>query len=320
MVMLLSAPDGSSTVFAQTSQPATPTFDCSKASGQVESLICKDGELIALDRRMAEIYARALRAWPANIAAEQRAYQRGWIGGRNECWKETDVRACTVLSYRTRMVELQITSGQLVAPPAVAFRCQGVENKPFTATFYRETDPSSAVLTYGDDQVIAFAAPSGSGAQYTAANVAFWDHQGEATVTWFGTKLVCRPAAAATTNAQRMALNGTAWQLVEFQSSDDTTLAPSGKDIYTLTFQDDGQLLIRSDCNRGQATWKSADQVSLSIGLVALTRAMCPDTPLQRRFVRDLDFVRSYVVRDGHLFLSLMADGGIYQFEPIPAK
>jgi para-nitrobenzyl esterase len=41
---------------------------------------------------------------------------------------------------------------------------------------------------------------------------------------------------------------------------------------------------------------------------------------LQRRFVRDLDFVRSYVVRDGHLFLSLMADGGIYQFEPIPAK
>jgi hypothetical protein len=27
--------------------------------------------------------------------------------------------------------------------------------------------------------------------------------------------------------------------------------------------------------------------------------------------------IRSYVVKDGHLFLALMADGGIYEFEPV---
>jgi para-nitrobenzyl esterase len=27
--------------------------------------------------------------------------------------------------------------------------------------------------------------------------------------------------------------------------------------------------------------------------------------------------IRSYVIKDGHLFLALMADGGIYEFEPI---
>jgi hypothetical protein len=27
--------------------------------------------------------------------------------------------------------------------------------------------------------------------------------------------------------------------------------------------------------------------------------------------------IRSYVTKDGHLFLSLMADGGIYEFEPV---
>jgi len=27
-------------------------------------------------------------------------------------------------------------------------------------------------------------------------------------------------------------------------------------------------------------------------------------------------FVRSYVLKDGRLYLSLMADGGIYEFEP----
>jgi len=32
---------------------------------------------------------------------------------------------------------------------------------------------------------------------------------------------------------------------------------------------------------------------------------------------RDWSAVRSYVIKDGHLFLSLMADGGIYEFESV---
>jgi para-nitrobenzyl esterase len=32
---------------------------------------------------------------------------------------------------------------------------------------------------------------------------------------------------------------------------------------------------------------------------------------------KDWEFVRSYTIENGHLFLSLMADGGIYEFEPI---
>jgi para-nitrobenzyl esterase len=32
---------------------------------------------------------------------------------------------------------------------------------------------------------------------------------------------------------------------------------------------------------------------------------------------RDWGYVRSYVMKDGKLFLSLMADGGIYEFERI---
>jgi len=34
--------------------------------------------------------------------------------------------------------------------------------------------------------------------------------------------------------------------------------------------------------------------------------------------VKQLPFVRSYVIKNGHLFLPLMADGGIYEFEPAP--
>lgn len=44
---------------------------------------------------------------------------------------------------------------------------------------------------------------------------------------------------------------------------------------------------------------------------------MCPPDSLHDRMVKDWEFVRSYTLKDGHLFLALMADGGIYEFEPI---
>ena len=33
--------------------------------------------------------------------------------------------------------------------------------------------------------------------------------------------------------------------------------------------------------------------------------------------MRKFSSIRSYVMKDGHLFLALMADGGIYEFEPL---
>ncbi len=185
------------TAVAAAGQSPSPRFDCSKASGEVEKLICADARLAALDRQMAEVYEKAIKGWPAAEIGKQKALQRGWIKGRNDCWKADDKRVCIEDSYRTRTVEIRIQSGQLMAPAPVGYQCKGEEHKPFMVTFYRETDPPSAVITFGDDQMIAFAAPAGSGAKYTAANVEFWEHHGDATVDWFGKKLECKAAAAA---------------------------------------------------------------------------------------------------------------------------
>jgi para-nitrobenzyl esterase len=38
------------------------------------------------------------------------------------------------------------------------------------------------------------------------------------------------------------------------------------------------------------------------------------------RIVKHWAYIRSYVVKNGHLFLSLMADGGIYEFQPAPGQ
>lgn len=113
-------------------------------------------------------------------------------------------------------------------------------------------------------------------------------------------------------------LVGTSWQLVKFQGGDDKTLPPADRSRYTVTFDREG-VSVRIDCNRGHGTWKSAEPGRLEFGPMALTRAMCPAAELNERIPKDWGAVRSYVVKGGHLFLSLLADGGTYEFEPVTA-
>ena len=111
-------------------------------------------------------------------------------------------------------------------------------------------------------------------------------------------------------------LGGTTWQLVRFKGSDDTVVTPEDRSHYTLAFARDGSFSARIDCNRARGTWTSAAPGQVELGPLALTRAMCPPGSLHDRMVRHLSMVRSYIIRDGRLFLSLMADGGIYEFAP----
>ena len=80
-------------------------------------------------------------------------------------------------------------------------------------------------------------------------------------------------------------------------------------------------------CNRGSATWQARAATgdtpgrrsgSLEFGALATTRAMCPPASLEPRLVKALPYVRSYVLMDGRLHLSLFADGGILVFAPAP--
>lgn len=111
-------------------------------------------------------------------------------------------------------------------------------------------------------------------------------------------------------------LASTSWQLVRFQGGDGKTLTPDNKAKYTFTFRSDGSFTARIDCNRGRGTWKSAEPGRIEIGPLALTRAMCAPGSLHDQIVKQMNTIRSYVIKDGHLYLSLMADGGTYEFEP----
>lgn len=119
------------------------------------------------------------------------------------------------------------------------------------------------------------------------------------------------------TSSSGGSLAGTSWQLVKFQSSNDKTITPDIKNKYTLSFGNDGRASIRLDCNRGSGPYESKGPNQLEFGRFVLTLMMCPPGSLHNRIARDLGAVRSYIIKDNHLFLSLMADGGIYEFEPL---
>jgi len=136
--------------------------------------------------------------------------------------------------------------------------------------------------------------------------------------------VACAPSTSdgvgpAPSQAERpTSLGGTSWQLVRFQSGDDTVLVPDDRSRYTFAFAVDGRVALRVDCNRGNGPWASAAAGQLRIGPVAMTRALCPPGSLHDRIVKDLDYIRSYVLKGGHLHLALMADGGMYELEPLP--
>jgi len=129
-------------------------------------------------------------------------------------------------------------------------------------------------------------------------------------------------AACSVPPQSRHTLAGTAWQLHAIQSMDDaqgtTRIAEPRR--FTLRFGTDGRAALQLDCNRGTGAWQATAAAdgsgSLTFGPIAATRALCPPPHLDERIVRDLGYVRGYLIRDGKLFLTLMADGGIYEWHP----
>jgi heat shock protein HslJ len=106
------------------------------------------------------------------------------------------------------------------------------------------------------------------------------------------------------------------WQLVKFEGGDGTVLQPADRSKYTLEFGADGRLDVRVDCNRGRGRWTSPGENQIAFRAVSMTRKKCSADSLHNQFSRQAGTIRSYVIRDGHLFLELMGDAGTYEFEP----
>ena len=118
----------------------------------------------------------------------------------------------------------------------------------------------------------------------------------------------------------RNELTGTSWKLVKFQTGDDATLVPDDGSKYTVTFGSNGRVTSRVDCNRASSTWKVTAKGELKFGSWSRTTAKCGPGSLHDEIVTEGADVRSFTIKDGHLFLSGMQGGGYYELEPSPSR
>ncbi|MEQ8898413.1 MAG: MliC family protein [Roseovarius sp.] len=169
---------------AQAGAQEGPSFDCAKAGSSAEELICGDAGLAALDRRVAGRYAAALEV-AGGSAAALRAYQRGWIKGRDECWKTEDTRACFEGEYLRREAEL-VARWMLEAPVGTAFWACGANPTDEVVTMFFDTELPSVRFEQADTVDTGVQVMAASGARYEASfgrsiwikgeRALYWEH------------------------------------------------------------------------------------------------------------------------------------------------
>ena len=198
--------------------------------------------------------------------------------------------------------------GTAVAQRTVNYTCGS--NTSLTATY--SADGDSVTISSTTQLSIA---KSASGAKFSKGKATFWTKGKDAMINLPGFNGKCVEVGDGQSKPSE--LEGTSWRLVKFEGSDDTVLKPAKGSEFTISFATDGKVSAKIDCNRGGGTWSSSGPNRIKFGNMALTMMMCPNSGGLDRLARDWTYVTSYVLKNGHLFLSLMADGGIYEFEPM---
>lgn len=170
---------------AAAARPATPraitaSFDCDRARGQAQELICGDAPLAAMDREVARLSALAVEP----------AAQAEWVQQRDSCDKADELRQCVMASamlkiHRLRQGSEAARGGEGPSVGPVAFTCRGLAG-PVEVTFFNG-DSGAAALEWGGQAIAIDQAMSASGARYegrwNGEPYAFWNKGKEATFT-----------------------------------------------------------------------------------------------------------------------------------------
>lgn len=169
---------------SHSAKSGAPSFACGSVKPEsIEAMVCADAELSVLDRKLAEVFVAASKKATNEHPPMLKAEQRGWIKGRNDCWKSKEQRNCIQEEYTRRIAELQARYRLVPFNGPIRFICDGNPANEVITTFF-QTEPPTLIAERGDETSFMILQPSGSGTKYQGRNETFWEHQGEATITW----------------------------------------------------------------------------------------------------------------------------------------
>jgi uncharacterized protein len=168
------------------------SFDCARAKGQAQELICGDNNLAAMDREAARLGA----ADPTGQAA--------WVTERDACGKADELRQCVLAGIAQRIHQLRQASpaklsGDGISIGPIAYSCKGIEG-PLSVTFIN-SDPGALAIEWGGVTRALDHVVSADGGKYEGRwegqFLTFWTKGREATLTIPGKgDLACTEAEA----------------------------------------------------------------------------------------------------------------------------
>jgi len=174
------------------------SFDCGKATYQIEKLICGDDQLAGLDRTLAGDFHKAMQQVGEADQKDLHASQAKWIASRNACAKEQDPKACALQSYQTRIAILGAKYGFAPAGTGTfVFACDDAAKTSFYATFFNTDPPTMNLVSRPpapEKAETLVQGMSGSGARYEGDDgIVFWNKGDDAQVEWpAGTNFNCK--------------------------------------------------------------------------------------------------------------------------------
>lgn len=161
-----------------------PSYSCDKVKpDSIESAICNDKELSALDSKLAGVYAEAEKKAAEKPGSSQALDPQAWVKVREECAKSEDMTACIRDAYFRRIAELEAIYQLIPGIGPVFYQCGGNPPSEVVILFF-ETDPRTLVAKRKGNSSLMYVVPSGSGTRYQGRNETFWEHQGEASIVW----------------------------------------------------------------------------------------------------------------------------------------
>lgn len=158
----------------------TASFDCDRARGQAQELVCGDAGLAAMDREVARLSGQAIEP----------AAQAEWVQQRDTCDKADELRQCVMAAavlkiHRLRQGSEAARAGDGLSIGPVAYSCNGVAGT-MSATFVN-SEPGAVALEWGDQAIAIDQVVAASGARYegrwNGQAYGFWSKGKEATLT-----------------------------------------------------------------------------------------------------------------------------------------
>jgi heat shock protein HslJ len=130
-----------------------------------------------------------------------------------------------------------------------------------------------------------------------------------------GTTLPDATLTGGSTTSVAASIPAGTWRLASLRESGHDEVSVADPGTFTAVFGDDGRVQLKADCNRCVAGYTARSNGSLTVGLMACTRAFCTATaPIDTTFANLVAGAQTWSSPDdGHL--ELVANTGVLRFQ-----